>query len=259
MASFKACDYIFAGIPSERYNLKIGYVDSGSKDTDFGSNVNIVEDKVRRNPVPYFYGTEITPPLSFDMFIFSEEELDAYDRQAIGQWLFGRQNYEWLQIEQPDMESIWYKALLINPQNWSVGNKPFALRFTVRCDAPFAWTDEITQSFTINGSTNITYKNHSDNHGYYKPKLTYLNTTGSSLTITNNSDNGRLFAVSVLSPNETITVDNEREIFETTSSVNRLNDFNLKWLRLNVGYNSLVVSGNGTLTITSRFPKKVGS
>lgn len=258
-SAFEAYDFIFRGIPSERYGLKIGYVDSSVKDTNLGSNVSIVEDKVRRNPVPYFYGTEITPPLSFDMFIFSEEDLDAFDRQAIGQWLFGRQNYEFLQIEQADMESIFYNAILMNPQNWNVGNRKFAIRFTVRCDSPFAWTDEITQTFTINGVTNITYRNYSDSHEYYYPQIVYTNTTGNSISIVNNSDNGREFNVSALSPGEVLTIDNNLQIFETSVGENRLNDFNFKWLRFNTGYNSLVATGNGTLQITARFPKKVGA
>lgn len=257
--AFQACDFIYDGVPSEKYNLKIGYFTEGVIDYSSGANVEIIEDKVRRNPVPYFYGTEITPPLSFEMTIFSEEELDSYDRQAINQWLFGRQEYKYLQIDQKDLEGTFFKCLLLDPKTTYIGNVAYAQKFTVRCNAPWGWSDEKNDTYSLTSSpTSINYINFSDNDQYLYPDVSFttdISTT--SFSITNNSDNGRIFSFTGISGSETINVTGGKIITSSTSN-NRLNNFNLKWFRLTTGLNQLSVSGKGSLTITSRFPMKVG-
>ena len=49
---------------------------------------------------------------------------------------------------------------------------------------------------------------------------------------------------------ETITVDNELKIIESTIGGDRLSHFNKNWLRLQHGVNMLQITFKGTMTIT---------
>lgn len=259
--AFQGFNFIFNDVQSERYNLKIGYFDGGGKtDSSFGSNVEIIEEKIRRVSVPFFYGTEITPPLTFDMVVFSEQELDAYDRQAIGQWLFGKQEYKYLQIEQKDLEGVYFRCILMNPETIYIGNGAYGKKFTVRCDAPWGWSDEKVDSYTITTPNQvINYTNLSDADEYLYPLVTYtLGISTTTCSVINLSDSSREFKFTSVSGNEVLTVDNQRQIITSSLGSNRLSNFNLKWLRLVPGLNQLRVTGNGTFTIRTRFPKKVG-
>jgi hypothetical protein len=262
--SFFGSNFIYDNITSESFNLKIGYLNSGgTQESTSGSNIKIISDKVRRKPKPYFYGVEIEPVLEFDMFVYSEVALDIYDLSAINKWLYGRQQYKWLQVQQENgMEGIWYNCFLTNPQDIYIGNLPYCKKFTVVCDAPWAWTDEFTYNYTITTpNQSIIFNNLSDcADDYLYPYVSFtISSTTTNFSIKNNSDNGREFKFTNISGNETITVNNELQIITSSTLNNRLNNFNLKWLRLVSGNNSLIVNGNcPSLIFKMRFPKKIG-
>jgi phage-related protein len=133
-----------------------------------------------------------------------------------------------------------------------------------RCDAPWAWEFPKTLSYNFTGNeikdfiTNI--YNDSDNNAYIFPIVEFgLNSIGNSFSIENLDDDNHTFSFTGMSPMEEIYVDNDREILTSSTGLLRLSNFNKHWFRLKPGNNELhVVSGIGTVSITSQFARKIG-
>lgn len=81
-----------------------------------------------------------------------------------------------------------------------------------------------------------------------------------AITITNQSDNGRVFQINHLpSSGLSIIVDNKNGIInEERYGYNLYDGFNLNFFRLIHGDNQLVVEGDGVLAFTWRFFRNVG-
>jgi hypothetical protein len=105
--SFYATEFVFDNVPCERYNLLLVNFDSGVIESNFGGDIEIIEEKTRNKN--YFYGVKQSGNLTFPITMMSQEPLDYYDVSAIGQLLFNRLEYKYLQIVQPDLEGVFFK------------------------------------------------------------------------------------------------------------------------------------------------------
>lgn len=257
--SFYATQFVFDGVPLERYNLFLANFDSGVIENNFGGDIEIIEEKTRNKN--YFYGVKQNGNLTFPLAMMSENPLDYYDVSAIGQLLFNRLDYKYLQIIQPDLEGIFFKCILTNPKKISIGNQVYGFKCDVYCGEINGWTDEFTvinQSIT-SPNQSIVFNNLSDLEGYIYPKVVFTtSSTTTSFSIKNSSDGDRLFSYTGINSNETITTDNDLKIITSSTGLNRLQKFNLNWFRVKSGFNNLIINGNvSSLKIICRFPKKV--
>jgi hypothetical protein len=232
--------------------------DSGVIESNLSGDIEIIEDKTRNKN--YFYGVKQTGNLVFPIKMLSEKPLDHYDVSAISRNFFNKQSYKYLQIIQPDLEGIFFKCMLINPKKVCIGKEVYGFSCDVYCKENHAWTDEFTYNYSIiNPNQNIVINNLSDLDDYLYPYISFTTSnTTTSFSIKNITDNNREFKFTSISGNETIGVDNDRQIITSSTINNRLNNFNLKWLRLVSGNNNLVVNGNGSMFFKMRFPKKIG-
>jgi hypothetical protein len=250
---------VFDNVSSEMFGLKIGYFDSGKKDSDAGANIDIIESNTRRKSKPYFFGTQISNPLEIPMFVYSEKVLDTWDRGAINKLLFGRQSYSDLQIIQGDMEGYHYRCLLKDQQDIYIGNMPYAKSFTMRLDDSWAWTSEMLFSYVITTPQTIMFNNMSDDTTYLYPVVSFtLTGTNTGFKIQNITDGGRTFEFTALSTLEYITVDNYRQIITSSTGLNRVNNFNLNFFRLLSGFNELLITGSSNVVFRMKFAKKIG-
>lgn len=259
--SFYGYDFVFNQIASENFGLKILSFDSpGVVDTSFGASVDIIEDTINRRFKPFFYGTRYNTQLEFEFTFGCEKELDAYDRQAIGRWLFGKQGYSWLMIDQKDLEGLFFNVIFTDPKVKSVGNLAYAFTCTARLDSPFAWSDEFTYTNNITDSQIVNINNISDFNGYIYPKIIYtLGSSATGFSIINTSDNNREFSVLGCTQNEVLTIDCDLGVITSSLDINRLGKTNYKFLRLVPGWNTLQVTGTGIFNTIIRFPKAIGS
>jgi hypothetical protein len=89
--AFVAYDFIYGGMESERYGLKIIDIDgNGVVNSMASSNVQIVNDTVRRRAVPFDYGVQKAPVLAFPLTFGSEEPLDKFDQRIIVSGFLGK-------------------------------------------------------------------------------------------------------------------------------------------------------------------------
>jgi len=254
---FDGYNFIFNDIPSELYDFKVVQLNGGVRDDNFGVPYQIHDEKVRQNPVPYFYGAEQAPTLSFTMTIGREHYMDGYTRRAVDRWL-SQPEYKILKIQQEDLSDIEFNCMLLDKTNKQFGNLSYAVEYTVKCDAPYGYTENFTTSYAITSDPeDIEFNNPSNVNGYTYPIIfAKLTGTDTGFTITNTTDNSRAF-VTGLTVSEEITIDCQRGIITSSTSLNRISDANKNWFRLVNGLNEITIEGLQTFRITDKYPLAV--
>jgi len=268
--AFFGYEFIYNGISSSNYGLVVSNIgESGMLESAQGSEIGLITKKILRNPVEYLLGVEQNPVLEFDIEFTAEQPLSAWDRNAIATWLFGRQKFEKLQIVQGDLEDVYFNCLFTNASVKYAGNLARGWKAHVRCDSPFAWNlNPGSISETLNGSVESALTkviiNYSANNYYTYPLVIFTTGNGNTVVIRNNTDNDlsgqiRQFQFTTLLNNETVTVDNGKQIMSSNKTSYLAPHFNYHWLRLVPGYNELQIYGYiSQYSITYPVAKKVG-
>jgi phage-related protein len=254
---------MYDGVASEQYGLYIQDIDANAVNSSMGSSsMEIMEQKIYRRATPYFFGATPSPKLAFDFSAYSDGELDADTFEIIQKWLFSSRSYKKFQIDQPDIQSIYFNAILNAPKIERVGNIIQGFSCSVECDSPFAYHFPKTTTYPYTASVvdnTVVYNNRSDDVGaYLYPKLVItMNNIGGTATITNASDSNRVFSFTGLSPSEVLTVDCSLEIISSSTGLKRLGNFNKHFLRLVPYVNSLRIQGNiASIAMTTQFIAK---
>lgn len=265
--SFYGRSFIWDGVPSELFGLYIADIDANGINTSMGSSsMEIIEKKIFRRPAPYFLGATPSPKLQFEMSAFSENEIDASAFEDIQKFLFSSRNYKRLQVDQPDMQNIYFNAILTDPKINRVGNLIFGLTFTVTCDSPYAYKFPLVTTYTYSSSvvdsTEVFYNMSDDDGAYLLPNdmIITVNNEGGNVSVTNLDDDNRIMSFTGLQPNEVLTVSSLYQTLESSTGLKRMGNFNKKFLRLIPNRNRLRIQGNlSSFVMTNTFvSKKIG-
>lgn len=262
--SFYGSDFIYDGISSSDFGLKISNFGEDSSTTP-GASVELFTESIYRRQKSYLFGVQQTPVLTIPITITVSYELSAVDASIVSRWLFGKLNYKKLQIIQPDMQYVYFNCIFTNPEVIRVGNIIRGFNTQIVCDSPFAWEypKPVTYLYSLENYTvsdTITYNNYSDNADYTYPAIEIVtNRFGGDFTITNLTDSNRAFTFSGLNANETLMVDNELQIIQSSeTNENRIQNFNYNWFRLLPNINKITLSGNiYYLRIINHFARKI--
>lgn len=257
---FNAYEFTFAGESSAMYGLMIyDFGGVGQTDVSFGNQASIVEMRTNSRIQPIHFGVNYNgTPLQFKLVFGAERPLDRYEMQDVALWLTGHQQYQWMSIDQSDLDRIEFKCLITQLTPLTHGWLPYAFEATVVCDCPYGYGPEWTMQYHIDGETEILFRNESSVREYIKPIVRYDTQSlarTSGFEIVNHSDNDRSFRFETIPDSITsVTVDNENRIISCSENGYNLYDsFNMNFFRLVHGDNYLTVRGNGTLTISGRF------
>lgn len=240
------------------YGLRIyDFGGVGQSNVAFGNRAEIAEARPNGRVQPIHFGVNYnTKPLEFKLVFGAERALDRYELENIGFWLTGYQEYQWLSIDQADLERVQFRCLITSLTPLAHGWLPVAFEATVRCDCPYGYGFPFEKTYRIKGDTRILFRNESSTREYLKPVLNFRPASGvTTLKITNKSDGGRVFCLDDL-PGDglDIEVDNANGIIrEKSFGYNLYDGFNLSFFRLIHGDNVLEVVGDGTLGISGRF------
>lgn len=271
--AFEGCGFAFDGLPSSEFGLEIYEMSSNTQgDSPFTSTGEILTDTINGKSHSYLYGVSQTTPLEFKLTfgvnrssVDAHRPLDRWDMQAISAWLTGHNDNEWkwLEIEQPDMETVRYRCLISELSPVSNGMETWAFSCRVRCDSAYGYTYPEKYMYRLTGEErDVFIFNKSSFGGYYYPKLEIFLTSGDSVSIVNEDDNGRAFVIDNLPPvmPATILVDNDHQVIKCDRTLDRAPYayFNMNYFRLKRGDNHLKINGNGRVHIICEFPVNVG-
>lgn len=258
---FNTYEFTYAGESSAMYGLMVYDIGGrGQDEVSFGNTASIVETRTNNRVRPIHFGVNYhTAPLQFKLVFGSDRELDRYELENVAFWLTGHQDYQWLTIDQPDLENVQFRCLVTQLTPIADGWIPAAFEAVIVCDCPYAYSYPFEKQYQLNGTENILFRNESSVREYVKPIITYQPLSGKSLRIVNHDDGGREFLLdNIPASSLNIVIDNDNGIIqETNNGYNLYDGFNLNFFRLVHGDNNLTVTGNGTFTLSGRFYRNV--
>jgi len=253
--------FIYDGTPSQLYGLRICSFESSGFRYTGGSSMELITDRATRSLKHTLLGSVPSSVLEFDLEFFFEEPVNLFQEHIIKSWLFGQIQYKKLFILNNDeLSDVYFNCVLNDPEDIKInGNNGF--KCTVVCDAGGAWEMPKTKTYTPTASgLSFIYNNTSGNNDYTYPTVKFtLNSTATGCTITNASDNGRVFEFTELTGGETIEINGDTGIIISSLGVNRLGHFNKNFLRLVRGANRLNCSGDiASLSLTVQNFRRLG-
>ena len=199
--------------------------------------------------------------MEFTLVFGSMESVDRFEFEKISTWLTGHQDYQWLQICQPDLDHVQYRCLVTEMTPISVGWLPYAFKATVTCDCPYAYGHYFENTYDISGSQKFVFSNRGSVREYFKPDLLiHLGSGATDVKIINHTDADREFSLAGLPAGDIdVIVDNKCGIIrDSNGEYNLYRFFNLNFFRLLPGDNDLEVVGDCTLKISGRFLHNIG-
>jgi hypothetical protein len=277
---FNAYDFTFAGQSASMFGMFLCDVGSNKHgDIAFGNIANIRDSRSVSRVAPIHYGVRYNDtPLSFPLIFGSNREKDRYEMQEIAQWLTGYQDYQWLSIEQPDLEHIQFRCLVQRLTPISVRWVPVAFEAKIICDCPYGYSYPFEKTYSINGETKARFYNDSTCREKLYP-TTHISLAAGCTTfaVTNETTGETMRFESLPGGGVSFTVDNDHCVIvggDTigVNPVNREDDpygkittyplydgFNFQFLSFVPGDNILTFEGTGRVTFSGRYLYNVGA
>ena len=246
--AFWAKSFVFDNIPSETYDLFIISDGASGVLTNVGSgSVTLFTKEIYRRQKPFFFGTQQSPTLQFDLTFGSLNPIEANKQMLIQPWLLGQSKYKKLQICQDDYGDVYFNCIMTSPEIVTIGNFAYSFKCTVICDSPFAW--EFPKTYTVNNiatTTTFNFNNISNNNDYMYPTLKfYLSATSTGFTLVNTTLN-ETFSMSNLSNNEVITINCDLGIITSSLGLSRYSKLSGGFFRLKPLINNISIGTNLT-------------
>jgi len=270
--AFYASRFNFNGISSYEKGLMIYDFSSlaSQENSKISSSVTKIQDKISRRYDSLLYGVTQNDSLKYKL-VFGTDNLTGnqipfgrYDIQDVADWLTRVSGFEWLEIEQADMENVRYKCTISDLEVIQIGNESYGYSCVVETDSPFAYLFPETHTYTttaLQGSQTISILSKASNIGYYYPSsMTITLPAGvTSIKLKNITDNNHemIFTGFTNVSGITINIDNLNQIV-TSSTGNMYQYFNFNFFRLLRGDNSILISGASSVSVICEFPVNVG-
>jgi len=264
---FKAVDFQYDNKVSSDFSLKIiNFGGTGANSDTIGIPLQIEDEKIKRNPKPFFYGVETTPNLTFKLQLGyipdngrgqHQNYLNRGELGTIIKWLAKRE-YKEFKILDSDYSNIVYKCMFQNFKQIEIGNFPYAIEVDVICDRPYGYRKQ-TIVKQVSGSNTFNLQNLGFDNNYILPEIEITNgNITPNVTITNITDSNNAFTFTGLDNNEVVYVNNQRQEIISSTGLNRNSLFNFNWFRLTPDYyNSISVTGTCSVTFRFEFPMPV--
>lgn len=267
---FIAKRFSYNRVPCEEFGLRIFDIDGNDNEaTPFASAGELQTDVIPSKGRVFLYGRTYENPLEFNLvfgldplMLKMHEHLDRYEMDAIANWLTGSNQYQWLEIEQPDLEVIRYRCVFSELEPIQLSWLPWAFTAKVTCDSPYGYMFPQNFHYPCNGTTSIGLISRSTINRLYYPKMKIQLNGSNTISIVNKSCNNEEMKFTGLPQNYflTISVDGELGKIESSDSSysNLYKYFNFNWLPLKKGMNKLEVKGNCILDFICEFPVNCG-
>lgn len=260
---FKSYEFTYAGMPASMFSMYVADMSSNKHTANsFGNKANLVEKRLANRIAPIHYGVRYNDsPLSFTLIFGADHKLDRYEMQAVSKWLTGYQDYQWLSIDQPDMEHIQFRCLIQELTPIHLSWAPMAFEAKIICDCPYGYSYPFEKTYQISGTTTVRFYNDSSCMEQLRPEmLVNLSAGNTSFGVKNLTTGDEMMFTGLPGSVLTIRIDNENQVItEEVSGYDLYDYFNFGFLGLDPGDNELVFTGSGSVTLKGRYLYNVGA
>lgn len=271
-------DFYYDGKHSNDFGITVTEV----SEPNFGmERETIIGEKTKYKHKSHLLGVKYVENLYFVLSVVKDfclypDQSDSYftsmEMSKINAWLTSPQTYRLFHFEDNDYfvgDYAEYFAIIRNIT--SVDNDDgyvTELEIEVECDSPYAWSREFKKSATATSllPATITVQNNTDEREeYVYPYIEVYGNSSCSVTITNLDDGDRSFTFNI-SSGQTIIVDSlNRKFMDKSGKLLKYSDYGIKDVdkillpRLVHGSNRIKVTGDVSVTMKYRVPRKVGA
>jgi hypothetical protein len=223
---------------------------------------SVVKDTIRYKSLPYFYTTEQNV-IEFDLkFSLLEGEFTEDKLYEISS-LFSKNNY--VEFRSIDYPGVVFFVIATSIELITFGSFQGYLQIHLENCAGHAFSEMMVstfyfsslttpQIFEIDAKFNVPHPKHGF---YYYPELLIdMKGSATAITIIANSDAGRNFGFTNLTPLENLVIDNElKQIISSTDNYRLSNMINSHaWFRLIQNHNIFTVNAPSIIQIKARYP-----
>ena len=205
------------------------------------------------------YGTKHDTVVEAKITVIKKDGIDfsVDDNRKILRWLTGSRQATWMDFYINDKVQYRLLGFVKNVSQYKMDSRVVGLVITFESVSPYGYSSLQKVSHHISGSSVITIPCDSDDlYSYVYMNMTYTNTGGNELIITNNTTGDRTEVVGLVT-NETIAISDNMVI--TSDSGDRIGkNFNFIFPRLISGDNDFIIHGNGDITFEYVYPIKLG-
>jgi hypothetical protein len=253
-------DFIYGGMGSEQFGVKLA--------TSFGSfgrssNTESRDIITSNNPSLKtfgFHGVKYTSPNSFDLIIYNEDGslIDEYQERRLKKWLMSSK-MNWLQIDQNTLYNISYYCIGTKFEILNIGAFSGAILISFQCDSTGAWSKANTKTYTTsNGTLSFRMVLDTDyDDEIIRPSLNIVTNSSGNIYIKNVTRNETI-SINDCESGEVIILDGNSYKINTTSSTLLLDRWSKNFLKLQDGYNDILLTGDFNLNISYRQQIRIG-
>lgn len=257
---FSATKFSYDGVESDEYGLQIASLDNDNVETTPVLSPTLGTAKGKRSKKFYHTGITYDEAPSYRFSIISEDGIPKDKRGEIIRWLAGRNVFKKLYIHQDEYADKYFNCVFTDIDFIYIGGILHGFTLTAVFDSNYCYGKPIVIDVECaEGQTleEIVIENKSDiMDDYVYPTITF----DSEFEIENKSDGSRVTRYELPENsgeiNEKITIDGESMIISGEIPGDKLSNFNLNWLRLKSGVNTLKVTAlKGDLKMTITCPQ----
>lgn len=251
---------IFANQSSDEYGVGIASGFGSTSRTGNSENRNVITTQNIFNNQFNIHGVKYDSPLPFDLILYNLDEtyINADKERTLKKWLF-KNNYNWLQIDQPDLSNISYFCIATKIELLDFGTYTGALLVQFQADSPWAWSNLIKKTYTtVNSTLNVNLNMDFDFDEYLLyPTLQITSLADGNISITNSTTNESISITGCIT-NESIILECSNDKISSSGS-NIISRWNKNTISMKEGLNQLVLTGNFKLVMSYRLPIRVGA
>lgn len=255
--------FTYKGINSLDKDLIIVAFDADNGETDtFLSMDNQLSDL--KNGVSNDYGAKYNTQANIRVTLIRKDcknftQSQFYD---VAKWLTGAKYSSWLDLYIGSDINYSFLCKCVDLKQYKMDARTIGVIAEFQSISPWAYSPIQyigTQNQTISGTQSFSIDVPS--HDLYIPIFTdveFSNTTGTSLSLSNKTL-GMETKVNNLATSEKVTLKGSAQILYSSKDTRIFgDDFNYIWFQLCAGTNEVEITGNGTITISYRYPIKAG-
>ena len=202
--------------------------------------------------------TDVAKP-SVTFIDIDGEDIQPDKVRSVLRWLTGSRQNAWMNVYNVDGDIVCsYMGRFTDVKLQKMDARVIGIVAYFTATTPWAYSEVQTVTMQLNGATNFSIDNESDElYSLIYPRIIYKNTRNDASFSIKNNTVGEETVFKKLQQGEIITIDNNFVAYSDNTSRIFNDDFNFVFPALSAGLNDFKAEGMGELTISFRYPMKV--